>query len=216
MLFSGLSLPIIVAYAICLVISVTCHEFAHAWSAVELGDDTPRLQGRLTLSPLAHLDPIGSLTFIIMGLGWGKPVMVNPYNFRNPRRDMMLTAAAGPFSNLVQALVAAIPYRLHLVDWVYAQPGLVGSMLGSGLDLFLYLFISVNIGLMLFNLIPVGPLDGANVLRGIAPREWDGFFEVMQRYQLFIIMGLFALSRLGGLSFLSVPQQFLFNAIIGQ
>jgi Zn-dependent protease len=216
MLFSGLQWQEIVALAITLVISISCHEFAHAWSAVELGDDTPRLQGRLTLNPLAHLDPIGSLTFLVMGLGWGRPVMVNPYNFRNPRQGMMLTAAAGPFTNFILALVAAIPYRLRLVDLMYTQPGFVGAVMAVGLDIFLQIFISVNIGLMLFNLIPVGPLDGANILRGIAPREWDGFFEVMQRYQLVIIMGLFLLSYMGGLSFLNVPRQLLTHAIVGR
>jgi Zn-dependent protease len=216
MLFSGLSLPVILAFLLTLVISIDFHEFAHAWSAVELGDNTPRLQGRLTLNPLAHLDPIGSLTMLFLGLGWGKPVIVAPWNFRNPRRDMMFTAAAGPFTNLLLALVAAIPYRLGLVNLAYAQGGAVGAMLGNGLDAFLYIFISTNLGLMLFNLIPVGPLDGANILRGLAPREWDGFFDVMQRYQMIIIMGLFLLSYMGGLSFLNVPRQLLFRAITGQ
>ncbi len=216
MLFSGYSLPIIVALLVSLVISIDLHEFGHAWSAVELGDDTPRLQGRLTLNPLAHLDPIGSVTMLLFGLGWGKPVIVAPWNFRNPRRGMMLTAAAGPFMNLLQALVAAIPYRLHLVDLLYTQPGIVGSVVGPGLDVFLSVFISINIGLMLFNLIPVGPLDGANILRGLLPREWDGVFEVMQRYQFVIIGALFLLSYMGGLSFLNIPRQFLFGAITGR
>jgi Zn-dependent protease len=216
MLFSGYSLPIVLALLLSLVISIDFHEFAHAWSAVELGDDTPRLQGRLTLNPLAHLDPIGSVTMLLFGLGWGKPVMVSPSNFRDPRRGMMWTAAAGPFMNLILALVAAIPYRLNLVDLVYSSGGVGGGVLGPGLDLFLSVFISTNIGLMLFNLIPVGPLDGANILRGILPREWDGIFDVMQRYQFVIIGALFLLSYMGGLSFLNVPRQLLFGAITGR
>ncbi len=216
MLFSGLSIPHLIALLITLVISIDFHEFGHAWSAVELGDDTPRLQGRLSLNPLAHLDPIGSLMMLIFGLGWGKPVIVAPWNFRNPRRDMMLTAAAGPFMNLILALVGAIPYRLGAFNFLASQGGALGSTLVSALDTFLGVFILVNLGLMLFNLLPVGPLDGANILRGLAPREWDGFFAVMQRYQLYIIMALFLLSYMGGLNFISVPQQWLFRLIVGQ
>jgi Zn-dependent protease len=150
----------IVFYLLALVVSISFHEFAHAWLSNELGDSTARNQGRLTLNPLVHFEPFGALMIVFMaisgwGIGWGKPVPVNPYNLRTDARiGMGLTSAAGPFSNLVLAALFAIPLRLDV-----AMPLL--------LEEFVFVLVVVNIGLALFNLIPLPPLDGFGVLQGL-------------------------------------------------
>ncbi|MGQ9542287.1 MAG: site-2 protease family protein [Armatimonadota bacterium] len=147
------------------VLCITVHEFAHAISAYRLGDPTPKRQGRVSLNPLDHLDPLGTLMVILMvltgarGIGWGKAVQVNPANFDHPRRDMMLVAAAGPFSNLVFAVVIAVAMRL------FAQ-----SMTPSLVD-FLIFMVYMNVALMFFNLIPIAPLDGSKILVGLLPAD---------------------------------------------
>lgn len=147
------------------VLCITVHEFAHAISAYRLGDPTPKRQGRVSLNPLDHLDPLGTLMVILMvltgarGIGWGKAVQVNPANFDHPRRDTMLVAAAGPFSNLVFAVVIAVAMRL------FAQ-----SMTPS-LEEFLIFMVYMNVALMFFNLIPIAPLDGSKILVGLLPAD---------------------------------------------
>jgi Zn-dependent protease len=150
----------IVAYLLSLLIAIDVHEFAHAWMANELGDSTARYVGRLSLNPLVHLDPMGTMMMLFsvfygFGIGWGKPVPVNPvYLRRGPRVGMGLVAAAGPLSNLVLAAIAAVPIRL-------------GFPLPWSLVVLLLILISVNIGLALFNLLPIPPLDGGSILQGI-------------------------------------------------
>lgn len=148
------------------------HEFAHAWSADKLGDPTARYKGRLTLNPLAHIDPIGSLLMLIGGFGWAKPVPVNPNNFEKPRKGMALTALAGPVSNLIVAFIAMI--ILQFVNIYGMNNNLAyydgGNFYASGqnaafyLIYILYSFVHINIGLALFNLIPVPPLDGSRIV----------------------------------------------------
>ena len=204
------SIPDLLAHAIILVISLTVHEFAHAYTAVQLGDDTPRQLGRLTLNPLAHLDPIGSLLFIIAGFGWAKPVPVNPYNLRNgPKMGMVIVAAAGPFSNFVLAALAAIPFRMNIV------PDIGGTALTPSVSEFMVQFIYLNLVLMLFNLIPIPPLDGSKILRGFAPNEWDGFLSQLERLGpilllLVVFMGGSVMSVLIG-----QPAIALFRALVG-
>lgn len=149
-----------ILFLLALVLSISFHEFCHAWSAYELGDPTARRLGRMTLNPLVHFDPVGALMIVFMafsgfGIGWGKPVPVNAYNLRgNPRVGMGLTSAAGPFSNLVLATLFAIPLRLG-----WPLPGLLVS--------FLWTMVFTNVGLALFNLIPLPPLDGFHVIQGV-------------------------------------------------
>jgi Zn-dependent protease len=217
MLFGHLDLPTIIALLTTLVISLSFHEFAHAWSAMELGDDTARLNGRLTLNPLAHLDPIGSLLLIFVGFGWAKPVPVNPYNFRNPKLGIAIVSAAGPFANFLLALVAAIPVRIGLLNLLYGMAG--GQALAQGLATVLYTFVVLNLNLMLFNLIPLGPLDGAKILRGLAPRDWDRWLIPLEQYGAFILLGLVFLGSFGGFSIfgmiISPASRFLSSAILG-
>ncbi len=159
-MFAGRSLLETVAFLLSLLIAIDVHEFAHAWVANELGDPTARYQGRLSLNPLVHLDPLGTMMMLFsvfsgFGIGWGKPVPVDPrYLRKGPRVGMGMVAAAGPMSNLILAAIAAVPIRLGL------------SLPWSLLNLLLIL-ISVNISIALFNLLPIPPLDGASILRGI-------------------------------------------------
>ncbi len=147
-----------------LFFSIAIHEFAHAWSALQLGDRTAYYQGRVTLNPAAHLEPIGTMMIFISaltgyGIGWGKPVPVNPRNLRyGPRVGMALTAAAGPISNILQAIAWGIPLRLY-VHQTIGLPALAVQVIRLG-------FI-INIHLALFNLIPLFPLDGSRVVQGI-------------------------------------------------
>lgn len=143
--------------------AITIHEFAHALAADRLGDPTPRLQGRLTLNPLAHLDPLGTLMLVLFRFGWGKPVQFDQFNLRNPRRDAMLISIAGPVSNLLTAVLATILLRLlpsNLLAFLILQP-----------------FIVISIVLAVFNFVPIHPLDGGKILSGILPlslaREWE-------------------------------------------
>jgi len=159
MLFGRSPLELI-AFLLSLLIAIDVHEFAHAWMADELGDPTPRYYGRLSLNPLVHLDPMGTIMMLFsifygFGIGWGKPVPVNPvYLRKGPRVGMGMVAAAGPLSNLVLAAIVATPLRMGL-----PLPWLLRSLL--------LIVISVNLGIALFNLLPLPPLDGASILQGI-------------------------------------------------
>jgi Zn-dependent protease len=215
----GRSLLEIVAYLLALLIAIDIHEFAHAWVANELGDPTARYQGRLSLNPLAHLDPMGTMMMLFsifygFGIGWGKPVPVNPlYLRKGPRVGMGLVAAAGPVSNVVLAGMVAVPIRLGL------------TMSWTVLNLLL-IVISVNIGIAIFNLLPIPPLDGASILQGIlsaigtqwAYRVSVAFDRVQaQGYMIFVLLILadqfLPISILGLI--LGVPYGLLFRLITG-
>jgi Zn-dependent protease len=189
----GLTPSLLISRVITLVIALSFHEFAHAWTANHFGDDTPRLYGRLTLNPLAHLDPIGSLMLIIAGFGWAKPVPVNPYALqRRSRSATTWVALAGPLSNLLMAILAAIPFRLGIVPFAMTN-GWLPSAYG-----FLQTFIQINLLLMLFNLIPLSPLDGEKVAQGLFPGSWVNFLDTIRPYGPLILMVLvFVLPRLG-------------------
>jgi Zn-dependent protease len=195
-----LSMLILSTYLVRLIIlllGIPIHEWAHAWSAYQLGDDTASLQGRLTLNPVAHLDPFGSLLLMFSGFGWGKPVPVNPYRMRtSPRTGMAISAAAGPFSNFVLAMLFAIPFRMEWTDLAVAYMNLYAGKLGIGV--LLLIIIQINLGLMLFNLIPVYPLDGEKVLMGLLPPRWGDDLLRLRPFGMLILAGLiFFLPRIG-------------------
>jgi len=209
----------IVAFLVSLLIAIDVHECAHAWMANELGDPTARYYGRLSLNPLVHLDPMGTIMMLFsifygFGIGWGKPVPVNPmYLRRGPRVGMGIVAAAGPLSNLVLAAIVAVPIRL-------------GLPLPLWLVRLLLVVISVNIGIALFNLLPIPPLDGASILRGILSTirtRWayqlsEAFDRVQaQGYIIFILLILvdqiLPISILG--SVLGIPYRFLYRLMVG-
>lgn len=148
-----------------LVIAITIHEFAHAITADRLGDPTPRRQGRISLLPPDHLDPIGTILMVLssitgFGIGWGKPVMTQPDNFRKPRRDSGIVAIAGPISNILQAIVFALIFRFIGLD-----------NMDTPLGMFIYLGIRINLGLAFFNMLPIGPLDGHWIIQSVLPHE---------------------------------------------
>jgi Zn-dependent protease len=209
----------IVYFLLALVVSISIHEFSHAWSAYELGDPTARNLGRLTLNPIAHFDPIGAMMIVFMaisgfGIGWGKPVPVNPANLRtHPRLGMGLTSAAGPFSNIVLGTVCAIPFRLHL-----GMPAVLSN--------FLLVMVYTNIGLAIFNLIPLPPLDGFGVLQGLLATfrtrwayEWGNTLDRMAVYGPILLLVLLSLGWFTPLSpltwLMNGPVQAMLRLILG-
>jgi Zn-dependent protease len=194
-------IPGLIAAAITLLIAFTVHEFAHAWTADQLGDDTPRFNGRLTLNPLAHLDPLGSLMLLIAGFGWAKPVPVNPYALqRRTPAGMMIVAAAGPFSNLVMAIVAAIPFKAGLLDPVNFST----SRVLPSISFLLTQFIWINLILLFFNLIPIFPLDGEKVLEHFLSPSGQDTLHRLRPYGPMILMLLVLLGSFGGLNILGI------------
>jgi len=164
-----------------LLVAVTVHELAHALVAEKCGDPTARRQGRITLNPLPHLDPLGALAFVVAGFGWAKPVPVNAHNLRHPRRDMALVAAAGPISNFIVALLGLVAFRL--VTRLDTTPFLAEP--AAGVLLYVYLF---NLGLGIFNLIPLPPLDGGHFLPYFVPGGSLTFLRQLEQYGPFILI----------------------------
>jgi len=179
--------PLIFVFRIItLVISLTFHEFAHAWTATRFGDYTPVANGRLTLNPLKHLDPLGSLLMIAVGFGWAKPVPINPSAMRT-RSGVMWTSLAGPFANFLLAIFAAIPLRLGVSP---SQSNLIGY--------FLINFMELNLLLMLFNLIPIAPLDGEKIAEYVWPPSWGAVLDRISRFgPAVLLVVLFLLPYLG-------------------
>lgn len=176
MLIELLNNPIIFfVWALSLIIAVTIHEFAHAFTADKLGDPTPSLQGRVTLNPIAHLDPVGTIMLVLFRFGWGKPVPFDPFNLKHPKRDSALIALAGPASNLILATLLSLTAKL------------TGSPI---LTLISAPLIIMNVNLAIFNLLPVPPLDGSKILYGLLPIDWaDEYNDFMRSYgQILLIL----------------------------
>ena len=166
--------------------ALTVHEFAHGWMAHRLGDNTAKDMGRLTLNPLAHLDPIGTIMLFLVHFGWAKPVPVNPYNFRDPRKGMVWVALAGPGSNVIfaalQGFVFQIMFKAGMIEF--------GSF---GYRVFT-LAIFINLMLAFFNMIPIPPLDGSKVVAGLLPVQYLPMWERFERRGYMILMGLILVS----------------------
>ena len=176
-----------------LLFALTVHELAHGWVAFRLGDPTAKMAGRLTMNPLKHLDPLGVLAFVIKKIGWAKPVPVDPRYFRNPQKDMLLVALAGPGANVLLALASALLARVlvsvPVLPLFVLQP-LVGMLVAS---------VWINIMLAVFNIIPIPPLDGSKVLMGVLPPEAARSFARIEPFGFFILLALFYTGVIGGL-----------------
>jgi len=175
-----------------LLITLTIHEFSHGYVAYLLGDDTAKRAGRLTLNPISHIDPIGLLMLFIVHIGWAKPVPVNPYNFKNQKKDMAITAAAGPASNFVMAIILSVVFNvLKNID-----PTIVNNA-GQITKLFPYIIhftILINLALGIFNLIPIPPMDGSKILGGFLSDEAYNRYTAQERKGAQILMIIFAIS----------------------
>lgn len=184
-----------------LLVAITIHEFSHAFIANELGDPTARLKGRMTLNPLAHLDPIGTLMLLFVGFGWGKPVPVDPYNLREPKKDSALISLAGPISNLILAFFLSLILKSPLIS------------LFPPISLIIIPIIILNVSLAFFNLIPVFPLDGFSIVEGILPdeiaRTWHSFQSFGMILLLFILLSGSVLT-----SIISPPINFVLKILL--
>lgn len=175
-----------------LLITLTIHEFSHGYVAYLLGDDTAKRAGRLTLNPISHIDPFGLLMLFIAHIGWAKPVPVNPYNFVNQKRDMAITAAAGPVSNFVMAIILSVVFNLLKS----ANPNILysGSLFSQFLTSMLVYAILINLALGIFNLIPIPPMDGSKILGGFLSDEAYYKYTAQERKGAQLLMIIFAIS----------------------
>lgn len=186
-----------------LVVCITIHEFAHAFSALRSGDETPRKQGRISLNPLDHLDPMGTVMMVVsslagFGIGWGKPVQVNPYNFNHPRWDNLKVSLWGPLSNLITAAVTGTVIRF------------AGGHMGDNVFEFVWLITLISIGLALFNLIPISPLDGSHIISSLLPYEQAKRYDhFMARNGMLLFVGLIVLGNYIFPVLLGPPRVFL-------
>lgn len=185
-------------HALVLFTALPVHECAHAWVAEKLGDDTGRRQGRITLNPFAHLSLWGTIMMLAVGFGWGKPVSIDPRNFKNPKRGMMLSALAGPVSNFIMAFLAMIVFRVtDMISWFNGN-----ETLGTIADVFVYVTL-INISLGVFNFLPIPPLDGSKIFNALLPDKL--YFRIMS-YERYIFLALILLVYSG---LLDTPLRFL-------
>ena len=199
MLFN-LSVPILISRIITLLVAFTFHEFAHAATAHALGDLTPKIHGRLTLNPMAHLDMMGTITLLFAGFGWAKPVPVDPYALRRKTSaGMMLVSIAGPATNLLLAALAAIPLRLRWVPLVQTTSPILPTW-GE----FLLEFLFVNLALFLFNLIPLAPLDGEKVITFFLPAHWAQAYDRIRPYSPMILLAIVFILPMFGLDLINL------------
>ncbi|MFQ5964803.1 MAG: site-2 protease family protein [Candidatus Scalinduaceae bacterium] len=203
----------ILIFAIAILYALTIHEFFHAWTANRLGDPTAKMQGRLTLNPMAHLDPLGVICFIIAHFGWGKPVPVNPNNFKHPRRDDIIVSAAGPISNFASAFFFGLIFQI-----TYKFTSDTSYLVGDLCNLLLKA-IQINLLLAIFNFIPLYPLDGSHILKGFLPRHMLPGYEDICKYSPLILLGLILLGNFANIPILSYiilpPMIFFFKIFSG-
>ena len=183
-----------------ILIALTFHECAHAYAAYRYGDDTAKQLGRLSLNPLRHLDPLGTIMIFLVHFGWAKPVPVNPYRLRNPRKDMLWISAAGPLANMVLALVSGL-----LLRFLFTIGGTPDYHTGTVMGLFMFMVVmslQINLALAIFNILPIAPLDGSKILAGLLPVGFGKFIRVLERYGPFILIGLIIIGRVTDVSIL--------------
>jgi Zn-dependent protease len=208
MLIIGLQDPILLLYLLIgFLVGFTIHESSHALMAYALGDPTAKNKGRLSLNPFAHLHPLGTLSILLLGLGWGQPVPVDATKLRpGPKVGMALVGLAGPLANLLTAALLAIPLRLHLIPFM---PRKIGSFIIS-YGLLLSLVVWLNIGMALFNLIPFMPLDGSRLLSVLLPSRW---FNILSRYELYGLILIILLLVLERFTQMGILTRLLYSPI---
>lgn len=180
----GMDIRTIILAAPVIIFSLTVHEFFHAWTANKCGDPTAKNMGRMTLNPLAHLDLFGTLMLFVSNFrfGWAKPVPVNPYNLRNPKRDDFWISAAGPLSNLGMGLIAGLAFRLMVATDMWGA--------WEAVDTIIRLMLMINVSLAVFNMLPLFPLDGSHILRSILPDRFSPMLEQLERVAPMALMFL--------------------------
>ena len=211
-----MNIALIATQLIVILFAITIHEAAHGWAANKLGDPTAMIMGRVTLNPIAHIDPIGTvllpLLLVIMRappFGWAKPVPVNPLNLKNPKRDNLLISAAGPVSNFSVAIVAGIILKILLVSMGNSSPP--GFSLIQVLVNILYYTIVLNVFLAVFNLIPIPPLDGSGILLGLVSEQAAQKVEQLRPYGFIIVIGMM---WLGLLNLIFRPIQYVIRILL--
>lgn len=172
-----------------LIMALALHEYAHAWAAVKMGDFTPKMMGRLTLNPMAHIDPIGLVVLLIARFGWAKPVVINPHNFRDRKKGEILVALAGPAMNFLLAFLS-LGVMIFLTHRMQTE-------MSYGLRAVLWLIVVYNINFGIFNLIPLPPLDGSRILMAVLPYEMQYRFAALERYSMIIFIIFIATPILG-------------------
>ena len=181
-----------------ILLALSFHEYAHAYIANKFGDDTAKQSGRLTLNPLAHLDPIGTIMIFLVHFGWAKPVPVNLRRLRNPKKDMLWISAAGPLANMILALISGI-----LLRFIFAIGGAPNQHSIIGLFTYAVLMsLQINLALAIFNILPIAPLDGSKILFGLLPVKHEGKIYFLERYGPFILLGLIIFGRVTGVPIL--------------
>lgn len=202
-----LSLPAI-------LFAISIHEFSHAYTATRLGDDTPRRQGRLTLNPIAHFDLLGFIMLVVARFGWAKPVIIDPGAFKHRVRDELLVSVAGPLSNMITAVFFAGIMKLI---FIFARGWLAIPNYGEALGMMLVYFVVINIGLAIFNILPIPPLDGSHFLSAMIP---DKYYQIKQnifRYGALILVAIIVIERVTNLDILPIGNviEFLVDRIFG-
>ena len=193
-MLSSTTITQLILTAACVLITLSIHEYAHGYAAYKLGDNTASSLGRLSLNPLRHLDPFGALCMLFFHFGWAKPVPIDPRNFKKPKKDFAITALAGPLANVILAFISAFFLLLLSGLFKYSDNAFLNSLMSNTL-LFIYLFHSVNIGLGIFNLLPIPPFDGSRILNVLLPEKM--YFRLM-KYERYIYLGVLGWLFLGG------------------
>ena len=182
-----------------ILLALSFHEYAHGWMAYRLGDPTAKHEGRLTMNPLAHLDPLGTMMIIIVHFGWAKPVPVNPMNLKDPKKDMLWIALAGPVSNVIMAAGLGLILRIMIGMGMRVD----GSFLGY-FQYMLYFAVMINLVLAIFNMIPIPPLDGSKILFGLLPTEYEESYLRFQQIGPMVLLGLVVINSYFGIPIFSV------------
>jgi len=208
-------------FIIAILLALSLHEAAHAFAANALGDPTAKDEGRLTLNPLAHLDPLGTIMFFLVRFGWGKPVPVNPRYFRNVRRDSAIVSLAGPASNLLLAVIAFFLLALlapQVMRVTNAEQLLFTRGIGVQIQAFLIQVFAnllfVNLGLMAFNLLPIAPLDGSKIVQMFIPYAYEEHYQRYLEYGPYILIGLLIVEQMFDLPILLTWISFIVDGVL--